>query len=67
MRTLELTEFLEHSGKNLHKFAIELRLSPPKVHYWRHNCNCMVDFEHQGLSIVVRAIRLVKEKVVYEG
>ena len=31
MRTLELTEFLEHSGKSLHRFAVELRLSPPKV------------------------------------
>tara|TARA_R110000824_G_scaffold13610_1_gene59068 strand:+ start:1292 stop:1516 length:225 start_codon:yes stop_codon:yes gene_type:complete len=62
MRTLELTEFLEHSGKSLHRFAVELRLSPPKVHYWRHNCNCLVDFEGEE----VRAIRLVKEKVVYE-
>ena len=25
MRTLELTEFLEHSGKSLHRFAVELR------------------------------------------
>ncbi len=63
MRTLELTEFLEHSGKSLHKFAVELRLSPPKVHYWRHNCNCLVDFDGDK----VHAIRLVKDKLVYEG
>ena len=62
MMELDLTNFLSHTGKNVHSFSVELGLSPPKVHYWKHNCKCMVSFEGDQ----VHKIRLVKEKVVYE-
>jgi hypothetical protein len=63
MRELDLTNFLKHTGKNVHSFSVELGLSPPKVHYWKHNCKCMVQFDEDNK---VHKIRLLKEKVVYK-
>jgi hypothetical protein len=63
MTELELDNYLRHTGKNVHSFSVELGLSPPKVHYWKHNCKCMVTFDQDNK---VHKIRLVKEKVVYE-
>lgn len=62
MRTLELADYLELTGKNVHGLAVELGLSPPKVHYWFHNTTCMIKFDDYRR---VHEMRLMREKVVY--